>query len=58
MSESRSSGGGLGSFLSTVVWGGFIAIKLAGTSLAGWSWWWLLLPIVPVLSLVVKRIGL
>jgi hypothetical protein len=31
----------------------FIAIKLAGTSLATWSWWWLLLPPVPCISLLV-----
>jgi fatty acid desaturase len=36
----------------------FIAIKLAGTSLAAWSWWWLLLPIVPVLALLVQKVGL
>lgn len=36
----------------------FIAVKLAGTSLAGWSWWWLLMPAVPDLSLVVMRLGL
>lgn len=36
----------------------FIAIKLAGTSLAAWSWWWLLLPIVPLLALVVQHLGL
>ncbi len=44
--------------LYTVVFGGFIAIKLAGTSLVAWSWWWLLMPIVPVLSLAVKHFGL
>lgn len=36
----------------------FIAIKLAGSSLATWSWWWLLMPIVPILGLVVKHFGL
>ena len=36
----------------------FIAIKVAGSSLAAWSWWWLLMPVVPVLSLLVVRMGL
>ncbi len=37
---------------------GFIAVKLAGTSLAAWSWWWLLMPIVPIFGLIVERVGL
>jgi hypothetical protein len=36
----------------------FVCIKVAGSSLAAWSWWWLLLPVVPVGSLVVKAWGL
>jgi hypothetical protein len=36
----------------------FIAIKTFGTSLAAWSWWWVLLPILPLLSLIVKGLGL
>lgn len=36
----------------------FIAVKLGGTALAAWSWWWLLMPLVPVLSLAVKALGL
>ena len=36
----------------------FVAIKLAGTSLAGWSWWWVLLPMIPDLSMLVKRFAL
>lgn len=47
----------------TVSFGGlwfvlFIAIKLAGTSLAAWSWWWIFLPIIPILALVVQKMGL
>lgn len=47
----------------TVSFGGlflaaFIAIKVVGTSLAAWSWWWLLLPIVPLLGILVQRWGL
>ncbi len=37
---------------------GFIAIKVGGTSFAAWSWLWVLLPIVPMLSLPVKALGL
>lgn len=42
---------------SLVTWG-FVAVKIAGTSFAAWSWWWVLLPIVPWLALAVKRFGL
>lgn len=41
-----------------LIFWGFITIKMVGTSLAAWSWWWLLLPIVPVLSIFVQRLGL
>jgi len=44
-------------WFAAIFWG-FIAIKVAGTSFAAWSWWWILLPIVPMLSLVVKALGL
>lgn len=36
----------------------FVAIKLAGHSLAAWSWWWMLLPIVPLVGLLIQRFGL
>lgn len=36
----------------------FIAVKVAGTSFAMWSWWWLLLPPVPVVSLITGKLGL
>lgn len=39
-------------------WCLFIAIKIAGHSLAAWSWWWIFLPIVPLLGLLVQRFGL
>jgi hypothetical protein len=39
-------------------WCIFVAIKLAGHSLAAWSWWWTILPIVPLLGLIVQRFGL
>ncbi len=35
----------------------FLVLKLGGSSLAAWSWWWLLLPIVPVLVVVFQRLG-
>lgn len=37
---------------------GFITIKVAGVSLAAWSWWWVLLPIVPFAGLLVQHWGL
>ena len=36
----------------------FIAVKVAGTSLAAWSWWWLLLPPVPLIGALVVHLGL
>lgn len=36
----------------------YFAIKWFGTALAAWSWWWLLLPYVPVFYLLVKNWGL
>lgn len=35
----------------------FVLIKVAGTALADWSWWWLLLPIVPDLAFVFTKLG-
>ncbi len=35
----------------------FIAVKVGGTVLAAWSWWWLLLAQVPVLVLLFSRLG-
>lgn len=54
MSDSRST---------TVSFGGlwlvaFLVLKLGGTLLANWSWWWLLLPIVPVLVVLFHRMGM
>lgn len=36
----------------------FLAVKVGGTSLAAWSWWWVLFPPVPVLGLLVSQWGL
>ncbi len=36
----------------------FVAVKVGGVSFAAWSWWWLLMPIVPDLSLIVKHFNL
>ena len=44
-------------FWCLVFWS-FIAIKVAGTSLAAWSWWWMLLPVIPIFGLFVKHFGL
>lgn len=35
----------------------FIVVKVGGQALADWSWWWLLLPIVPDLVLILRRLG-
>ena len=44
-------------FWQLTLWS-FIAVKLGGASLAGWSWWWLLAPAVPLLGILVGRLGL
>lgn len=36
----------------------FLAVRLAGVSLAGWSLWWILMPEVPLLGIIVKKWGL
>jgi hypothetical protein len=36
----------------------FVAIKVAGMTFAAWSWWWLLMPEVPVASIFVQKWGL
>ena len=36
---------------------GFIAIKVGGVTFAAWSWWWILLPQIPVLAEIAKRFG-
>lgn len=41
-------------FWGLVFWG-FVAVKLVGVSFATWSWWWLLVPIVPWLGLIAQR---
>jgi hypothetical protein len=35
----------------------FVAIKVGGTALAAWSWWWLLMTPVPVFWLLLSRLG-
>jgi hypothetical protein len=35
----------------------FIIIKLFGTVLADWSWWWVLLPVVPDVYALLKVFG-
>ncbi len=36
----------------------FVVIKAYGTLFAAWSWWWLLLPIVPELYVALGKAGL
>ncbi len=54
MTESRT---GWDRFGWLILWA-FVAVKVAGTSLAAWSWWWVFLPIVPLLGLLVAKAGL
>lgn len=36
---------------------GFIGVKLWGVAFAAWSWWWVLLPIIPWIWFIVTRLG-
>lgn len=40
------------SLFATLLFWGFIVVKVAGHTFAAWSWWWVLMPIVPWLSLL------
>jgi hypothetical protein len=40
----------LASVFGSVIFWSFIAIKVWGTTLAAWSWWWGFLPIVPLIG--------
>lgn len=44
-------------FLALLFWM-FIATKAWGTIFVAWSWWWLLLPIVPWCGYAVQRLHL
>lgn len=54
MSDSKSTTISFGSLWLIA----FLVLKLGGSALATWSWWWLLLPIVPVLVVLFQRMGL
>lgn len=36
----------------------FILVKVGGSALASWSWWWIFFPIVPDLVLILRKLGL
>lgn len=42
--------------LGAVVFGLFVMLKVTGV-FATWSWWWLLMPIVPDLYFVFSKMG-
>lgn len=48
----------LWSIFGTLVFWGYVAAKLATTVFVAWSWWWVLLPIVPWLALLIAHAGL
>jgi hypothetical protein len=35
----------------------FIGIKVGGTAFAAWSWWWLLMAVVPMMFLLFSHLG-
>lgn len=53
MSTTSNSSGGFFSLWLIA----FIVIKVGGTALATWSWWWVLFPIIPDLVLIFKKLG-
>lgn len=44
----------LGALIQSALFWGFVAVNVWGVSFAAWSWWWLLLPIIPWLGLAVQ----
>lgn len=36
----------------------FVVVKMCGSILAAWSWWWVFLPFVPWLGYLVQRLHL
>lgn len=54
MSESKSVTFGLGSL---VFWG-FVGIKVMGHLFAAWSWWWIFCPIIPWVGVAVDKLNL
>jgi len=53
MSESRNTVVSFG-----LVWWWFLIVKIVGHIYAAWSWWWVLMPIVPVIGQIVLHFGL
>lgn len=45
-------------FIYFLIFWSFFAVKAFGVTFAAWSWWWLLLPIMPWLGLAVAHFGL
>lgn len=35
----------------------FVVLKTGSALLAGWSWWWLLMPIVPDVVVILRHFG-
>lgn len=35
----------------------FVVIKFFGTALATWSWWWLLVPVIPDFWLLLHKLN-
>lgn len=58
MAEHENNVESLWRALGIFMFWGYIAVKWVGTAFAAWSWWWVLLPIVPWLALLVAHAGL
>lgn len=52
-----SSSSGRFNAAALLFWG-FLGVKAFGHAFALWSWWWVLLPIVPWLFVIVGLVGL
>lgn len=49
---------GSGTLIGGLAFWGYLLVKAYGVAFAAWSWWWLLLPVVPWLGLGLSRLGL
>ncbi len=53
---------GIGQSVIRLIWflafWGYLGVKIGGVTFATWSYWWLLLPVVPWFALAAKHWGL
>lgn len=45
----------IATWISSLIFWGFIVTKALGTSFAAWSWWWVFMPLIPWIGLAVQH---